>query len=95
MKRDATKNMGLTRDMDTFTVIVTRHSMKNKVSKRGIVIDIPMVIMKIVANLREERDAPTKDAIVKTHGMKNIHSRGMTKILTDAVMKRHVVKKVG
>ena len=36
-----------------------------------------------------------KDVVIKIQAMKNIGSRGKTKILNDAIVRRHVIKKVG
>ena len=58
---------------------------KNVTLKGEVMINMPMVIMKIVAHSREERDALKKDVIVKRHVMKNIGSRG--KIEKDAIIK--------
>ena len=97
MKRDATKNMGLTRDMDMFTVIVKRHSMKNKVSKREIEIDMPMVVTRIVANSTKEKHV-TKNAILKGEIMivimkiiANAREERDT-LKKDVIMKRHAMK---
>ena len=87
MKRDTTKNMGLTRDMDMFTVITKRHSLKNKVSKREIDIDMPMVITRIVANSTKEKHV-TKNAILKGEIMIVI-----MKIIANAREERDALKK--
>ena len=72
-----------------------RHVMKNTSLKGEIVINVPMVNMKIVANSSEEIYVMKKDVAVKRHAAKNVGSRGKTKIMKAEIMKRHMTKNVG
>ena len=74
--------------------VVKRHVTKNTSLKGEIMIDIPMVSMKIVANSREERYVMKKDVIVKRHAPKNMGSRQKIKVFGDAVVKRETMKNV-